>query len=1022
MSWCNLAARDSRMTAPTDLFDVFLSYRQADAAIVRRLANALESASLRVWIDNAEIADFESIQRRIQDGLARSKTLLAWYSTRYPESRACQWELTAAYVAARQTAADPRERVLLVNPEPTNGHIHPVDLRDAKFLTVDTSASDASFNGLAVAVQARVSLLGDSLGTGQMLASPRWHGSVGTGSNRFVGRLSDLWRVHTALWKSQHTIITGAFSGATTQLTGLGGVGKSLLAEEYALRFGAAYPGGVFWIRAFGNDTTRRKTSAEDQLAALHDQIRTFAIDLGVKPSGLSRDEIAAGLAYRLDEAQLPFLWIVDDVENGLQADDLARWRAPGRFGKTLMTTRSREYDAMGEVLRVDALPPDDAYALLTSRRSAKDEDDRQTAIRVSDALGYHPLALDVAGAAIRYYSSYAEFEQGLASPSEDALEMAKEYAGVLPNGHEPSIAATLLSSVQRLGAEGTDFLAIASQLAVAPISLDLCSNVLSRTDGTDAERGRARARAAFNQVDKLSLAEDTSADAPSRIVHGLVSRVMGRRMRGVDEARLQQLRTAVTDALAEILVAAADIRLHKTIEAEVAHAREIVAEARDLRGAALLNCVARYDHERGFAPKSSAALRKQWSLRERLQGPEHMDTLGSMNNLGLSLYAEGNLRGAREIQDELLVLLQRLLGPKHVETLKSMNNLAKTLQAQGEVAEARKLFEEVLADSKQRLGPEHTSTLTAMSNLAVILNEQGDVPASRALAEEVLAHRKRLLGDGDPETLTSMSILGLVRYAEGDFSGAQALQVDVLAQRKVVLGPEHPETLRSMTNLACTFQAQGDLTSALALHEQAFAQFTRLLGSKHPSTLTSMSNVALVLYAQGDLTGARTLQQEALGLYEQALGPEHVETLGSMNRLGATLSKLGDVAAAQALREELLAKYERVRGPEHRDTLGAMNRLAITLSVRGDLEGARALEERALAVSKRLLGPEHPHTTASVWNLLQTLLSLDQTEAAKRLVTSDLSWLLAREPASLGADEGSVRERVAQLLRGWEA
>ena len=45
------------------------------------------------------------------------------------------------------------------------------------------------------------------------------------------------------------------------QLSGMGGVGKSLLAEEYALRFGAAYPGGIFWLRALGNDASRPSLS-----------------------------------------------------------------------------------------------------------------------------------------------------------------------------------------------------------------------------------------------------------------------------------------------------------------------------------------------------------------------------------------------------------------------------------------------------------------------------------------------------------------------------------------------------------------------------------------------------------------------------------------------------------------------------------------------------------------------------------------------------------------------------------------
>ena len=61
---------------------------------------------------------------------------------------------------------------------------------------------------------------------------------------------------------------------ASAQVRGLGGIGKSLLAEEYALRFGAAYPGGIFWLRAYGNDdakllapTRSRSNSSSESLS-----------------------------------------------------------------------------------------------------------------------------------------------------------------------------------------------------------------------------------------------------------------------------------------------------------------------------------------------------------------------------------------------------------------------------------------------------------------------------------------------------------------------------------------------------------------------------------------------------------------------------------------------------------------------------------------------------------------------------------------------------------------------------------
>ena len=112
--------------------DVFLSHAWADGERPQQLADALTKAGLRVWFDAAEINDFASITHAVTEGLAKSKALVAYYSKTYPLRRACQWELTAAFLSA-QTEGDPRRRVLVINPEKSADHIHPIELRDTKF-------------------------------------------------------------------------------------------------------------------------------------------------------------------------------------------------------------------------------------------------------------------------------------------------------------------------------------------------------------------------------------------------------------------------------------------------------------------------------------------------------------------------------------------------------------------------------------------------------------------------------------------------------------------------------------------------------------------------------------------------------------------------------------------------------------------------------------------------------------------------------------------------------------------------
>jgi hypothetical protein len=135
-------------------YDVFVSHAWADGEHPHEITEALKVAGLRVWFDAGELADFASITRAVGQGLAKSKALLAYYSKAYPTRRACQWELTAAFLAAQQEG-DPRRR-LVANPETSNQHIHPIELRDAKFLRAPASGDGAALQALAERVRKHV--------------------------------------------------------------------------------------------------------------------------------------------------------------------------------------------------------------------------------------------------------------------------------------------------------------------------------------------------------------------------------------------------------------------------------------------------------------------------------------------------------------------------------------------------------------------------------------------------------------------------------------------------------------------------------------------------------------------------------------------------------------------------------------------------------------------------------------------------------------------------------------------------
>ncbi|HEY6898578.1 MAG TPA: toll/interleukin-1 receptor domain-containing protein, partial [Rhodocyclaceae bacterium] len=700
----------------TPLHDLFISYRHDDQEPVDRLVAALEAEELAVWLDRNEVDDAGDIQARITQGLAQSKALLAWFSARYPASRACQWEITAALIAARADTG-PTHRVLAVNPEPGDEHIRPLAARNIQHFAAP--GTDADFAKLARQIAAVIQPIPGPLGALRSLAAPRSFGFKPLGSNRFVGRVTDLWQIHDALARGDYAIVAGQPSpqaaGQLAQVQGSGGIGKSLLAEEYALRFGTFWPGGIFWLRAYGNPDNpaeSAETLARRRAQEYSTQLAGFAADQGIDPKGMDDAQLRRALAHRLSEAGQPYLWIVDDLHD-CPRRELEAWLAPGPLGQTLITTRSRRQDGLGYSLPLGLLPEQDARELLT-RQHPPGEDELSAVAQILRHLDGHALALDVARVAC-LRQGYARFLESLVSPSKDALALAAELAPELPSGHNPSIAVTFLAGFADLPEAGCDFLRLAAQLATAPIERRLVATCFALGDELSVEDAEHRADMGMQQALDRSLAEAV-AESTAVTVHTLIGRTLRFHDRNAD--RQTALRQSAVAAISHAMQSGVDIRAHAQLEHVVVHARTLADGTTDQPGLDLAGWIGRYEYEAAHYVIAGTWLRAVLQGRTQLLGNEHPDTLTAMNNLAHTLQAQGDLAAAHTFQESVLAARRRLLGEEHPDTLASMHNLASTLKALGDLAAARALEEFVLAARRRLLDKEHPDTLTTMNNL----------------------------------------------------------------------------------------------------------------------------------------------------------------------------------------------------------------------------------------------------------------------------------------------------------------
>jgi transcriptional regulator with XRE-family HTH domain len=233
-------------------------------------------------------------------------------------------------------------------------------------------------------------------------------------------------------------------------LHGMGGVGKTQLAVEYAHRFAASYE-LAWWINA-------------EQAGLIGDQVAALGVALGCIDAGA---EIATVRAVVLAElwARARWLLVFDNAEDPAE---VAAW-LPGGGGHVLITSRETGWDELAAPVEVDVLARAESVALLQHRIAGLTEAD---ADRLAAGLGDLPLALAQAAA----------FLAGTGMAVDEYLGLLRTRAGPLldqavPVSYPRSLAAATGLTAARLAdddAVAAELASLCAFLAPDPIPEDL--------------------------------------------------------------------------------------------------------------------------------------------------------------------------------------------------------------------------------------------------------------------------------------------------------------------------------------------------------------------------------------------------------------------------------------------------------------------------------------------------------------------------------------------------------------------
>jgi tetratricopeptide (TPR) repeat protein len=718
---------------------IFISHSWDNKPLVRRLEAELKAAGTEVWVDHAGVRGGDNLPKEINAALAWCNTVVLIWSQSAAQSHWVELEWTNA-VALRKLVipcrldktALPALLANLLYVDFIEIEKGMTQLREAVQLAQKPVTNTPTSNIERVARFLRFELAGD--------LPPIWNVPHHRNPN-FTGRGQLLADLRQALTAEKAATLT-----QTQAVHGLGGVGKTQLALEYAYRYAADY-GLVWWLRSEEPAT----------LAADYAGLAT-ALDL---PEKEAREQNAIIKAVRqwLDRHS-GWLLIFD---NASQAQDLLPY-LPFRFGGTtghvIITSRYPHWKGVAKPLRVPVWPQEESVAFLLRRTGTQCE---AMVDAVAEALGDLPLALEQAAAYVEATGiSWADY-----------LDLFRQYRQDLLKEHQPlaydaTVATTWEISFQKVKAEApaaVDLLNVCAFLAPDEIPRQL---LIEGRDHLPEALAQALAQPlvvnkAIASLVRYSLIEATNETLS---LHRLVQAVTLDRLREDEQKALAQAVLQIVDSAwpqgtFDIRSWPQCARLLPHSYAVVEHVEKLKIESSDL--AALLNRMGLYLNDRAAYKEAELLYRRSLKIREQQLGADHLDTATSLNKLASLLQDQGKYDEAEPLYRHALEIYEQQLGPDHPLVAMSLNNLASLLQDQDKYDEAEPLSRRALDVREKHLGPNHPDTATSLNSLAELLRAQGQNAAAEPLHRRAIAIFEKTLGPEHPNTRTARENLEIL-------------------------------------------------------------------------------------------------------------------------------------------------------------------------------------------------------------------------------------------------------------------
>lgn len=730
----------------------------------------------------------------------------------------------------------------------------------------------------------------------------------------FTGREEILQTLHALLTTAQPVALT-----QVTALSGLGGIGKTQVAIEYAYRYAQEYRAS-FWLAA---------ETAESLMTSL----QQIAEQLKLPECQAAEQSQMIAAVQRWLATHPGWLLIGDNVED---FDLLRTVLPPVQQECSLLTTRHQALGTFAESLELRPMNGEEGVTLLLRRAKLLNGFapgavlSQKEILRANPAvaelvmfLDGLPLALDQAGAYIEETGcGVAEYLQQCHHQREQILARR----GAHERAHPHSVTMTLRLSVEqieRASPATADLLRLCAFLHPESIPEELFVTVASHLGPV---LGPVIADPyQFN----LALAALRSASLVTRhpemrtlSIHRLVQAVLQDQMEPAEtfvwsKRAVQAIQATFPEVTYEVWR-----RCERLLPHVLMCAATIPDQAGGQELAEMVRKAADYLRQRAQYEQAEPLYQRALRIQEYAVGSDHPQVAAPLYGLAKLYSNQGKYEQAEPLFQRALRIREQGLGLEHPQVAHVLNSLGLLYTEQGRYEQAEPLFQRALRAWEQTLGPEHPDVPLVLNNLAEIAREQGRYEQAEPLYERALRIWEQALGSEHQLVAFPLNNLAEIAREQGKYEQAEPLYERALRIWDQALGPEHPNVANALDGLAETARKWGKYEQAEPLFQRALQIREQHLVSNHPVIAVTLHHLATLYQEQGKYEQAEPLYQQALHIRKQQLGPEHPETATTLSGLAGLYQRQGKERQAEPLYQRALAICEQRLGPTHPKTV----------------------------------------------------------------------------------------------------